>query len=493
MVRLIDEIAEEIERSGLPSLCETMDVVLNGIPSECLSQDDAEQQVMETEFLRYRAEVQEPAAAIVRERKASRPSAVKKVEVACLSDDDDAAFYREALDGIEPELEIVGVAPSVGSLTLRMSWAPDFTLRSYPTTGFISSVTHDIMVLYVGPPGGRPCDTSAPWFYLVYDYWANAISVIPRLPSRSVHRFSHGIIGKAGVAVLLHRWTPRDYVLVELLLCQETGLGLTSNKADLFLWRSSGAGRWIQKNVTVPLPPSKPDDDEEDSSSGRTYDFCADAVLAAGQRRLCWVDLLQGILVCDDVLDDNACPPFRFVPLPEGYSVVTDAPLRGIPEEHRSACCVEDVVPGEGGGTMLKFVTMDCCSLGTISSCSGVTLTTWSLSLAERSSSQWVKGPSVSLEQILDDNPTYAEYKALLPLKPILSVVHDDVVYLSFARLITPPVDVQLDYMDTPAKECVATLTIDLRRRTVLSALQSSRAGAQLFPTLVPSFTSDEQ
>jgi hypothetical protein len=107
-IRFIDELADEVKRGGAPSLEENIDMILESIPKD-LSQDgweDASQRAMYAEILRYQKEVEEPAAAILRERKASQPSTVKKVEVALCGVENDAHFYRELLEGIEPELEV---------------------------------------------------------------------------------------------------------------------------------------------------------------------------------------------------------------------------------------------------------------------------------------------------------------------------------------------------------------------------------------------------
>ncbi|XP_062192744.1 uncharacterized protein LOC133896205 [Phragmites australis] len=471
VVRLIDEVAEEIERGGAPPLSVTVAKILDGIPA-CGSTEEwevARQRAFTAEILRYRAEVEAPAAATVRDRKASRPSAVEKVVVA-FSGNDDAAFYREVLEGIEPVLEVAD-PPGVTSLALRLSWAPGFPLRSrYPSGAVIWSSHHNILVLFVTTYASGLC---WPGFYLVYDSWASSVAVIPPLPSWSAYMFSHCSIG-TGSAVLRHE-APSNYVLADLLLRQEHGCA--TNKADLFLWWSSGdcAGRWMQKQVELPLP-SEP----EKHTSKRTYNFTADAVFAGGWSRLCWVDLLQGVLVCDDVL--AACPRFRFIALPEGCFI--KHVLRGQPREYRSACCVER--PGE---RVLKFVTMD--GHGQDSPISDVTLTTWSLSL-DGCRPEWVKGSSVSLGELLTD-PTYKDVLGLQPLIPVLSMVQDDVVYLSFAprresihaddresvdaddRESIDADDLESvdadDIVDVPARGfCMVRLSLDLQRRRVLSA-----------------------
>jgi hypothetical protein len=185
--------------------------------------------------------------AILRKRKASQPSAVKKVEVALSSvHDRDAAFYHELLEGIEPELEVAKL-PRLSSLTLRVSWPPNFYFRGFLLASSISSSHHNIIVLYVGQ--GRPCSCLA-WFYLVYDSWASSISVIPQLSKWAVNSFSHGGIG-VGVAVLRHH-SPHDYVLVELLPCRDEGRNI-SKEAELFLWLPCGLVEYKEGEAPSPL------------------------------------------------------------------------------------------------------------------------------------------------------------------------------------------------------------------------------------------------
>ncbi|XP_025812456.1 uncharacterized protein LOC112889885 isoform X4 [Panicum hallii] len=315
---------------------------------------------------RYREEVELPADEILLQRKASRPSAVKKVAVPLTGncDDHDADFYSQALDGIEPHLRQVADPPGLNSLVLRVSWPGDSALRRFPTGAFISSADHNLLALYVGPY--RPIFAGA-GFYLVYDAWANSVAVVPQLPSRSINVFSHCNIG-AGVAVLRHN-LPSDYILVELLPRQDNR-GLISTSATFCMWWSSGpaAGRWIQKEVVLPLP-SEPEED----SSQPDYNFCADTIFTAGTNCLCWVDLLQGILICDHVLDHH--PEFRFVALPWECSVnIKPDPEggRGMPDQYRSMRCVR-----RGDEHIIKFISMHGHGQG--ADISDVALMIWTL------------------------------------------------------------------------------------------------------------------
>jgi dsDNA-binding SOS-regulon protein len=119
-VQFIDEVTDEIKRGGVPSFSEIIDRLDESLRNRGISRD-AYQREMQAEMSRFQAEVEEPAAAILRERKAPQPSAVKKVEVALSGvDDGDAAFCRRLLEDLEPELE-VAEPPRLSSLTLRVS------------------------------------------------------------------------------------------------------------------------------------------------------------------------------------------------------------------------------------------------------------------------------------------------------------------------------------------------------------------------------------
>uniref|UniRef100_K3Y2N8 DUF1618 domain-containing protein n=1 Tax=Setaria italica TaxID=4555 RepID=K3Y2N8_SETIT len=444
-----DELSEvTAERGGTPPSL-TVESVLQRIAAAGLSGDEAEaavERALDAVMSRYRAEIEAPAEAILRVRKAFRPSAVEKVVAAAALGGVDAASYREALEGIEPRLCRVAEPPGLTSLALRMSWPGDSALRHFPAGAFVSGADHNILALYVGPY--RPGFAEA-GFYLVYDAWANSVAVVPPLPPRSATMFSHCSIG-TGVAVLRHG-PPSDYVLVELLPRQDDR-GLISNTATLFMWRSSGpvAGRWIQKEAVLPLPTEPPDeeeDDEDDASPEQpSYRFCADTAFAVGSTCLCWVDLLQGMLVCNDVLADH--PEFRFVGLPEGCTV---EPEHGRGDQHRSTCCVER---GEQKHT-IKFVSMDGYGQGR--PISEVALITWTLDEPQDPRSEWKKAAAASI-------------------CPVLSMLQDDVVYLEL-------VDNQRLEEDKASGmlggRCY--MSLDMRRRRVLSVFKFS-PGSRCFP-----------
>ncbi|RLN08554.1 uncharacterized protein C2845_PM11G24500 [Panicum miliaceum] len=239
-----------------------------------------------------------------------------------------------------------------------------------------------------------------PGFYLVYDSLANSLAAVPPLPPSSASQFTHRAIG-SGAGVLRHH-PPGEYMLAELLYHRTS-----SAQATLFTWCSSGpvAGQWISKEVVLPFPlPSDP-----------TYIFHADIVFVVGETSMCWVDLLEGILVCDNIVAD---PKFRFISLPKGYSRSWNPEHgRGRPRDFRSMCSVR--------GDSVKFIHMEAAGCF-----DGMALTTWTLCL---SNSEWEKGGSFSITDMWAD-PTYNELKLpkRVPRYPILSLLdeEDGIVYL---------------------------------------------------------------
>ncbi|KAL6661124.1 hypothetical protein ACP70R_000508 [Stipagrostis hirtigluma subsp. patula] len=491
-VQVIDEVFETIiETGGLP-LHETLETVVQALPecSSCEEREELEQAAMEAEIVRHAAEVAAPAYALLRERRASRPSAVRKepVAVGCTDDGgaasyygevrpggytgDAAAFYSGVLDGVEPCLPPLAPAPSVASLAVRVSWPPNHPLLGCPSSAVVASCHDHLLALYVGPY--RPGFPSL-GFYLVYDTRASSAAVVPPLSTSRASYNSHCNIG-TGVAVLRHGAGGEhgDYVLAELLLRKDRRSQLATNKATLFTWWSSGAGRWIQKDVLLPLPADPPSD--EDTMAMPTYSFRADTVFAVGSTSLWWVDLLTGILVCDGIdklaaaADDNDCPVFRFIPLPVECVIKHDV-RRGQPEEYRSMSCIDSET--------FKFVSMDGYSQGRC--ISQVTLTTWTLKITE-SSWEWRKDEASFPIRELWDDPIYKndlKLEPLTPNSPIISTVQDNVVYLSV-------VDYERKNGLLEATG-VYELSLDMGRQRVTSAfkLPPSTSGGIQYPRII--------
>ncbi|RLM74354.1 uncharacterized protein C2845_PM15G16890 [Panicum miliaceum] len=117
-VPLIDELAEFIDRRGGPSLASILDDLRERatVPAPAESRHAAPSQTdITSEVLRYRSNVEKPAADIPREYKATHPSAVRKVALGGR----DAEVL--AVAALEPDLSGLSVAPGVSSLALRVS------------------------------------------------------------------------------------------------------------------------------------------------------------------------------------------------------------------------------------------------------------------------------------------------------------------------------------------------------------------------------------
>ncbi|CAO2188142.1 unnamed protein product [Urochloa humidicola] len=432
-VLFVDELQEMIQETGGVPLDRSIESVLKRLPActSMMEQECQEQMAIEEEMTRYLAEVEEPGFKMLLERKACRPSAVRKepVTFTCA----DADYYGEVLDGIDLHLPQLAASPGVNSLTLRISWPPDHYLRRYPLAGYIASCHENLLVLYLGTH--RP-GLPSPGCYLVFNSWANSLALVPPLPTGLVTATSHCGIG-SGVALLRHNQFS-DYLLAELYLHQDARTHLASNKATLFIWCSPSSGpladRWIQKEVVLPLPADK-------GIRPTTYSFRANMVLQVSSTSLCWVDLQTGILVCNHLerlaagsTDDDL--RFHFIPLPEECAIKSDPLSWRQAEEYRSMCCM--------GSENIKFVCIDDCSIDDCSQghpIGNVILTTWALQSPLTNDWRWEKyaRTSLSVGDLFDDlaikKDDDRKLQRLIPSFPVISRLKPCVIYISVAVL----------------------------------------------------------
>ncbi|CAN6165516.1 unnamed protein product [Urochloa humidicola] len=149
-VGFIDELREFIKETGGLPLDRSIDLALKRLPASNsssrrgrrLGRVALQQMAIQDEMKRYRAEVEEPALAILRQRKASNPSsaAVRK-EPLPEAIDGDGSLYRDLLDGVEPCLSPVAgtTPPSVTRLSLKICWPPGHLLSGYPMPACVAS------------------------------------------------------------------------------------------------------------------------------------------------------------------------------------------------------------------------------------------------------------------------------------------------------------------------------------------------------------------
>ncbi|CAL5026398.1 unnamed protein product [Urochloa decumbens] len=315
---------------------------------------------------------------------------------------------EESLAAMEPH-PIVAEPPQVTSLSMLRLIPPGEMRRV--RGGMISSTDKGLVVLYAGMyrPGNGAYSPAG--CYLVYDASSNSLSSIPPLdpptslgplpvlptikslgPSAAILRLGHGGEGA--------------YVLAELVATVHPGLP----DAELYLWSSTANsdGQWMRTAVRLPLPPKL---------CGPTYFFHVDMAFSIEGSRVCWVDLLTGVLICD--LFTPQGPEFSFIPLPQGYSLYTPDNIRlGLkPQEFRSM--------GRVCGA-IKFVALIGYTEG--STGNELVLKTWTLSTDLK---EWKKGSTVLVGDLwASESFSQMKLPRVRPMFPVLSMNEDDIVYV---------------------------------------------------------------
>lgn len=308
------------------------------------------------------------------------------------------------LAAMEPH-PVVADPPEVTRLSM--------VLRKMPASqaaleGFISSTDGGLVVLYTGGylPGNGAYTPSG--CYLVYDARSNSFSKIPQLDPLTT-KGPPTIKCLGAIAAILHhgRGGEGAYVLAELVTTLSPGLP----DAELYLWWSSSStsnsdGAWMRTPVRLPLPPEL---------CGPTYFFNIDMTFSFAGSRVCWVDLLTGVLICDVFAPQG--PEFSFVPLPQGYSfsVPHDIRLAIKTQEFRSMGCACGAI---------KFVALMGYSEGLPND--QVILKTWTLSPDLKEWQETSVLPMVDLWA--SESFSRMELPRVRPMFPILSMTEDGVV-----------------------------------------------------------------
>uniref|UniRef100_J3KVX5 DUF1618 domain-containing protein n=1 Tax=Oryza brachyantha TaxID=4533 RepID=J3KVX5_ORYBR len=136
-------------------------------------------------------------------------------------------------------------------------------------------------------------------------------------------------------------------------------------EAKIFAWPLNNKdGEWVPSSILqLPLPAHL---------CGPSYFFEIDMAFSLDGGRICWVDLLQGILLCDHLMAPQG-PSLSFIPLPPGCCRDVHHKRRHVvmPIAHRSIACVSGVI---------KFVALDVGWGPNAPPPKEVMLTTWALS-----------------------------------------------------------------------------------------------------------------
>ncbi|RLM73133.1 hypothetical protein C2845_PM15G14690 [Panicum miliaceum] len=290
--------------------------------------------------------------------------------------------------------------------------------------GMVSSTDKGLVVLYTGTY--RPGNGGNSWTgsYLVYDASSASLSTVPQLDPPAAGRPFPVLptikcLGNSA-AILRHSGEEEGaYVLAELVTTYHPGLP----DAELYLWRSppaapagssdsGGGGGWTRTAARLPLPPEL---------CGPTCFFQIDMAFALGVSRVCWVDLLAGVLICDLFAPQG--PEFSFVPLPQGRSLHTPDNIRLElkVQEFRSMGIVRGAI---------KFVGLIGYTEVSLSKSSDVVLETWTLSLDPEA--EWKKGPAVRVGDLWASE-SFGKMelpRGRPPMFPVLSMDEDDIVYV---------------------------------------------------------------
>ncbi|RLM65638.1 hypothetical protein C2845_PM16G13720 [Panicum miliaceum] len=303
---------------------------------------------------------------------------------------------EEAVAAMEPH-PVVADPPEVTCLSmLRQTPAGHQMQRG----GVVSSTHKGLVVLYTGMYGPGKGGYSPAGCYLFYDASSDSLSAVPQLDPPTAGRPVPALptikcLGNSA-AILRHGGEEEGaYVLAELVTTFHPGLP----DAELYLWRRSS--------------PAATSDSDGGASSAPSR-----AVRAHGSR-VCWVDLLAGVLICD--LFTPQGPEFSFVPLPQGRSLHTPDNVRlGLKtQEFRSMGCVRGAI---------KFVALIGYTATSLSKSSNVVLETWTLPLDSR---EWKKGPAVRVGDLwASESFSEMELPRVRPMFPVLSMDEDEIVYV---------------------------------------------------------------
>nr|CAB3489267.1 unnamed protein product [Digitaria exilis] len=268
---------------------------------------------------------------------------------------------------------------------------------------------------------------------------------------------SQDMLSYATYATGLLRHSEDEFVVAELML-KEVSTTNTPGMVtpELLLFR---CGEWIVKRPLI----SHDGRELRELPLWSTTDITG--TVPAGDRQLCWVNLSTGVLICDNVFDEN--PRLHYVELPVD-------PCHGQPELYRNVCAT-------AGGGALKFVNVyrRCCCGGVgVTDCQrshgAYVINTWTLRMSDM---KWVKDAMVDATELwaLD------AYKGL----PCIPLDHPDVsmdepYVICFVLL-------EIDEETYHQKSWM--LMVDTRSKTIRSVLPADPGDQAWDPseTLIPS------
>ncbi|TVU32888.1 hypothetical protein EJB05_24651 [Eragrostis curvula] len=368
----------------------------------------------------------------------------------------------EFLGSMTPEA-ILQQPPKISTIRLRCSKAHR-DAAGVALGAVVACADKSLLVLYGGNYTGP--GSSRRGCYLIYDAAVSVTggaltltSTVPPLPLSPCLT----CIGAGAVALRSHP-PSSSYLLAELATSPEGQFP----DAELYLWRSDlPAPQWEKKAVRLP---------EEVRWAPDKYNFCVDIAFSF-DTSLCWIDLLQGLVVCHNPLGQQD-PQFRFIKLPDGCPPVSisNYPYRPRIQEFRTAAWVAGAI---------KLVALE----GYLEDWDShqYRLVTWTLT---PDLSEWKKCAVFNLTDIWASERYLAlKIEQHTPVCPVLSPLDDGVVYVVVNDVEVHNIVQGFEVLETKVDvKGQYVLGLDMPHNKVIS-IDGGRPAAdtvQLTPTLIP-------
>ncbi|BAD52684.1 hypothetical protein [Oryza sativa Japonica Group] len=290
--------------------------------------------------------------------------------------------------------------------------------------------------------------------YLLYDASNNHLTAIPPVPDSVFVP-----LGRSAVLVSAAGADDDDYILADIVTsCSRRGINPALPKATIFA-RVKNGGEWIQSSIPhLPLPPHL---------CGPTYFFHIDTAFSfAGT--IFWVDLLKGILICDEILSSPQGPRLVFVPLRHCIDA-HDKPRHCFsPDGHRSI--------GRVSGAIKFLALIGYCEEASCPA-NEVKLKTWSLSPDFK---HWKEETTLTVGDIwASESFNQMGLPHVLPFSPLLGVNEDGIMYAVLNHVKEEPIPRLNEFGDSLGIQLVPKanymIRFDMLQNKVLSSTKISK------------------
>uniref|UniRef100_A0A0E0IYT6 DUF1618 domain-containing protein n=1 Tax=Oryza nivara TaxID=4536 RepID=A0A0E0IYT6_ORYNI len=249
-----------------------------------------------------------------------------------------------------------------------------------------------------------------------------------------------------------------DLVVAELITTRES----ESSKLEEVKLLVLRSGEWSVTRAEI----------IHDGSKGEELSYWeTDMAVPVGDRRLCWVDLYRGVILCGDDLFDEIPPRLQYVPLP------VEAPAGEFEEDSddestRRCLMASRIVCATGGGATLKFIDVFphcCCGDPGATLCdhsrNAFVINIWTLRIdgdGDHTMSSWTMDAMIDATELWSLD-AYAGIPRVIPEYPVISTDDADVICF----LVTEPYNHKQGkpYFERTTWE----MTMDTKNKTLLS------------------------